>query len=139
MRGEHRCRATIINLLRRRVTGDAGYTVPDFAVCVVILMLIAFAGFELAMVGHARHVAQAAAEDVLNVAADYGSDAAAGRAEGYAYLRQVAGHLLHDPTVQVTRTGTLITVTVTGTVAAPLHVRVSAHASGPVEALPGTG
>jgi len=114
---------------------DDGYNILEFMLTFVALIFITMIVIQFALLWHARHVAQAAAQDALDTASDYQSSAAAGQADGYAYLHQVAPTLVADPQVNVTRTATTVTVDVSGHVLSigPFQLTVHETASGPVE------
>lgn len=132
-----------LGLWRRRLAqrlqalGDdeAGYNIVEFMLTFVVLIVITMILIQFALLWHARHVAQAAAQDALRTASDYQSSASAGQSDGYDYLRQVAPHLVLSPHVTVTRSATTVTVEVTGGVVSvgPFHLTVRESASGPVE------
>jgi Flp pilus assembly protein TadG len=85
---------------------------------------------------HARHIAQAAANEASQVARAYQSSAAAGSAQGQAILDQTGGSVLTDRGVSVTRTATTVTVTVVGhaaNVVPGFSPTVRVTVSGPVE------
>src|SRR5271167_423634 len=65
---------------------DDGYNILEFMLTFVALIFITMIVIQFALLWHARHVAQAAAQDALHTASDYQSSAAAGQADGYAYL-----------------------------------------------------
>lgn len=127
--------ARLSRRLRAAGDGEAGYNIVEFMLTFVALIVITMILIQFALLWHARHVAQAAAQDALRTASDYQSTAAAGQSDGYDYLHQVAPHLVLNPQVAVTRSATTVTVEVTGGVLSvgPFHLTVRESASGPVE------
>jgi Flp pilus assembly protein TadG len=133
-----RRRATQLRRRWHRLRGDErGYTVLDHGLSIVALIGVAVAVIQLCLVSHARHIAHAAAADALRVAADYQSSARAGEQDGYAYLEQVAPHLLGAPRISIVRSATTVTVTVHARVAALMPVSITQTVTGPVERLGG--
>jgi Flp pilus assembly protein TadG len=114
---------------------DDGYNIVEFMLTFVALIVITMVVIQFALLWHARHVAQAAAQDALRTASNYQSTADAGQSDGYAYLHQVAPNLVLDPHVTVTRNATTVNVDVTGHVLSigPFTMTVHESASGPVE------
>lgn len=114
---------------------DDGYNIVEFMLTFVALIIITMVVIQFALLWHARHVAQATAQDALRTASNYQSTADAGETDGYAYLHQVAPNLVLDPHVTVTRNATTVNVDVTGHVLSigPFDMTVHENASGPVE------
>ncbi len=101
-----------------------------------LLLLLLLLILQFAVWAHAAHTAQAVANESLQTARAYQSNAAAGDAQARALLEQIAGTLLTDTTVTVTRTATTVTVTITGrsaTVLPGLRPLIEVTLSGPVE------
>lgn len=126
--------------MRRRLAsgrfGDDGYSVLEAAIVLPVVFLLLMLIVQWAIVWHARHVAQAAAQEGLRTAEAYTATAAAGQADATNYLAQVAPHALPDPQVTVTRTATTVTVRVHAPVMTLLpfgHFSVDESVSGPIE------
>ncbi len=123
-------------LRRVRCGGDTGYTLVEFALTMVAFIALVMLLIQWALVLHARHVAQAAAEDAMRTSAGYQSSAGAGEDDGYAYLTQVAPRLLTGVHVAVDRSATTVNAEVTGSVTSIVPgfgFTVHETASGPVE------
>ena len=101
----------------------------------VALIMITMVVIQFALLWHARHVAQAAAQDALRTASNYQSTADAGQSDGYAYLHQVAPTSSSIHTSPSPRNATNVNVDVTGHVLSigPFNMTVHESASGPVE------
>lgn len=61
------------------------------AVVAPVVMLLSFAGLQVALVSYARSATSTAAIEACDTASAYGSSAAAGRLAGLDYLRRVNG------------------------------------------------
>jgi hypothetical protein len=83
---------------------------------------------------HGQQAAQAAASIALATAREQNGSAAAGQAAADAELRQLTT-ALHDPSVDVQRSATEVTVTITGTVTTVLGITqtINVMAAGPVD------
>jgi Flp pilus assembly protein TadG len=91
---------------------------------------------QYALVWHARHVAEAAAQDGLRAARSYQATAGEGQTAVSDYLNQVAPRLLTSTNVSVDRTATTVTVRVRGDVLSAIpgaDFTVDETAVGPVE------
>lgn len=132
-----RCLRTVQRRWERLRGDERGYTVLDLGLSTWAFIGVAIVVVQLCLAIHARHVAHAAAADALRVAADYQSSAQAGERDGYAYLAQIAPHLLGSPSISVTRTATTVTVTVRARVSALVPIIVTQTLTGPVERLGG--
>lgn len=132
-----RARARIASRLR----GDGGYSVVEVVITFPVLMLLVMFVVQFALLWHARHVAEAAAQDGLRSARGYSSTAELGQQDARSYLAQVAPRLLLAPSVDVQRTPTSVTVRVHAGVLSivPLGLGVDETAAGPVERFVGTG
>jgi Flp pilus assembly protein TadG len=107
-------------------------TVVLMPLVLLIIMLVVQAGLWM----HATHVAQAAANKALVTASAHGSSAGQGRTAGEQSIDALGKKILLDPTVDVARTATTVTVAISATAPAVvpgLHWRVQATAVGPVE------
>lgn len=119
-----------------RPRGDRGYSVLEAAITLPAIVLLTMLVVQWAIIWHARHVAQAAAQEALRAASDYGSTAAAGRQDGLSMLQLTAPHALQHPRVTVTRGASAVTVHVHATVYSVIPfatAHIDATAAGPVE------
>ena len=125
----------------RRLRGDDGYSVVEVVITFPVLILLVMLVVQFALLWHARHVAEAAAQDGLRSARGYASTAELGQQDAQSYLAQVAPRLLLAPTVDVRRTPTTVTVRVHAGVLSivPLGLDVDETAVGPVERFVGPG
>jgi Flp pilus assembly protein TadG len=118
----------------RRGQGTAGEVTGAVLLLPVVVTMV-FLVIHAAVVYHARSVVAAAAQDAARVAQADGGSAAGGRAVAEQILRGSDG-LLPAPSVQIERSPTTVTVTVSGQVRGPipwLRPTVMASAGGPVE------
>ena len=124
-----------------RLRGEAGYSVVEVAITFPVLLLLVMLVVQFALLWHARHVAEAAAQAGLRSARGYTSTAELGQSDARSYLTQVAPRLLVAPTVDVRRTPTTVTVRVHAGVLSivPLGLGVDETAVGPVERYVGPG
>lgn len=122
----------------RRPRGDGGFSTLEAVITIpaglVLLMLVV----QVALVWHASHVAQAAAQEGLRVGRGYEATAADGQAQATTYLRTIAPGLIPAPQVSATRDATTVTVTVQADVASVLPITfgcctITEQATGPVE------
>ncbi len=105
-------------------------------IAMVVLVFVVLAIVQFALAAYANHIAQGAADQALDSARVLNGTDADGQSEAQAVLRQLATGPLTNPTVQVTRGATTVTVTITGTaehVVPGLTLHVHAEASGPIE------
>lgn len=125
-------------IVRRTAASDSGASSVEIALITPLLMLLLLGVIQFALAEHARHIAQAAAVRALAAAETQDAGVSAGTAAGQDALAQLAGTVLRNPTVTVTRTADQANVTVSGQVVSllpGLHLTVRAHSSGPVEHL----
>jgi Flp pilus assembly protein TadG len=118
---------------RRR---DRGAVSVQLLIAVPLLNLLIMLSVQFALYAHATHVAQTAAAQALAAARAETGTAAAGDAQARSVLAQLAGELLHQPTVSVSRTGDQVHVEVTGVPPAVvpfLRMQVHAVVHGPAE------
>jgi Tfp pilus assembly protein PilV len=107
-----------------------------------LLALLLLVVVQFGVWAHAQHIAQAAANEALQVARAYRSSAAAGDAQARELLDQSGGSILTDRAVTVTRTATTVTVTITGraaTVVPGVRASVRVSVTGPVERVAALG
>jgi len=129
-----RCRA---RWRRVHTEPDRGSTVAEAVLIVPVIIIATLLVVQFVLVWHGRHVAQAAAQTAARAAAVYQGSADVGRADGNAYLAQVAPNLLPGRDVQVTRDATTVRVTVHADVLTLIpfgSFTVDEQASAPVEA-----
>lgn len=122
----------------RCLDDDRGSAPAETALAMALMMLLIAGVVQFALAEHAQHIAQAAAIQALTEAQAQDGTAGDGQAAGATALSQLAGDVLQDPHVTVTRTATQVTATVRGQVIGVfpgLHLPVAAHAAGPVERL----
>jgi Flp pilus assembly protein TadG len=123
---------------RLRSTGDRGFLTLEIVIVIPVALTLTLLVVQYVMLWHARHVAEAAAQNGLRVARGYLSSAAAGQSSATEYLNATAGHLLSCDAQCVHATRDLVTATVTvhATVKSVVpfgHFSVTEHATGPVE------
>lgn len=128
----------------RRVAGDPdrGSATVEAVLIVPIVVVLTMVVVQFVLLWHGRHVAQAAAQTAARSAAAYQATAAAGQADGNAYLQQVAPNLLPGRDVQVVRDATTVTVNVHADVLSVIpfgSFTVDESASAPVEAFTAAG
>ena len=102
-------------------------------------MVLLMAAVQFAIWQHAAHMARAAANEGLQTARAYGSNAAAGRADTSTILASLSGNVLKDPQVSASRNTTTASVTVTGRAASiipGLSLPVTITVTAPVERVP---
>jgi Flp pilus assembly protein TadG len=119
-----------------RQRGEGGYSVVEAAVIFPLLLFLLMTIFQVALWWHARHVAQAAAQEGSRAARAYHASAAAGQERAEDYLHALGSRLLPGAQVTVTRTATTVTVHVHGTVVGivpGLRLAVDETSSSPVE------
>ncbi|MYT27486.1 MULTISPECIES: TadE/TadG family type IV pilus assembly protein [unclassified Streptomyces] len=126
----------IVSLRKWRV--DRGAASTQLVLVIPVLLLLAMLIVQFALVWHARHIAQYAAQRALATARAQHGSAADGRAQAARSLVALGSRTLTTPSVAVERTTTQTTVRVRGTVMAVvpgLHLHASGTAAGPTERL----
>ncbi|MFF2811828.1 TadE/TadG family type IV pilus assembly protein [Streptomyces sp. NPDC058000] len=124
--------------IHRRLRDDRGTATTQLVLVVPVLLLLAMLVVQFALVWHARHIAQFAAQRALAAARTKAGTAADGRAQAGRSLAALGGRILTAPSVTVARTATQTTVRVRGTVMAVvpgLYLHASGTVSGPTERL----
>ena len=119
---------------------ERGAASVELVVATPLLGLLLMLVVQFALWAHATHIAQAAANAGVQTARAYTSSADAGRTEATTTLDHLAGTVLSDPGVDVERTATTATVTVTGqaiAVVPGLHLPVRVTVTAPRELVPG--
>lgn len=122
--------------LLRRLGTDRGSTTTEVVLYSPLLMLLVLVGVQLAVWALAQLGVQHAANHALQTTRVTGGTAAAGTTEATTILTDVAGRIVNDPHVSVTRSPDTATVTLRGTVLpiVPfLHLRVSTTVTAPTE------
>ncbi|QHA07831.1 pilus assembly protein [Streptomyces broussonetiae] len=124
--------------LLRRLGGDRGAAGTQLVLVVPALLLIALLTVQFALVWHARHIAQYAAQRALAAARTEHGTAADGRTQARRSLAALGSRVLTAVSVTAERTATQTTVRVQGAVIRVLPVpglvlHASATASGPTE------
>jgi hypothetical protein len=121
---------------RRRLGGDRGSVTTEVVLYAPLLMLLVLLGVQFATWGVAQLAVQHAANHALQTTRIEGGTVAAGRADANAVLTQVAGSLVSDRQVDVTRTADTATVQISATaprVVPFLTLSVSTTVTAPVE------
>jgi Flp pilus assembly protein TadG len=124
---------------RARGTGhssDDGSSIVELVIVFPALLLVVMMTIEFGIWMHARHVAQAAADDGLARAQQLNGTADLGRAEAQTALIRLAGTMLANPSVIATRDRTTASVTIDATsisVVPFFTLTVHERVSGPVE------
>lgn len=130
--------ATRITPVGRRRATDDGSSTAELAVVTPVLMLVLMVIVQFAVYFCALHVAQAAAaRAAAGVGREHGRTDD-GVSEAHRILGTVGSGFLTAPDVAITRTATLTTVRISGTVVSVvpfLHLKVASAARTPNEAL----
>jgi Flp pilus assembly protein TadG len=119
-----------------RAARESGAATAELVVATPLLMLLVLLVVQFALYLHALHVAQAAAAQALAAARAENGSVAAGQDQAALTLDQLAGDLLTDTHVTVTRGAAEARVQVAGTaqqVVPFLRLPVGTVAHGPVE------
>jgi Flp pilus assembly protein TadG len=128
--------------LRRRTpvcgvrNNDEGSSIVELVIVFPALLLVVMMAIEFGLWMHARHLAQAAADDGLGRAQQLNGTADLGRAEAQTSLTRLAGTILTGSTVSATRTSTVASVTIDATsisVVPFFTLTIHERVSGPVE------
>lgn len=122
--------------LLRTLRDDRGAASTQLVLVLPVLLLLALLIVQFALVWHARHIAQYAAQRALATARAEDATAADGRDQARRSLAALSSRILAAPSVAVDRTTTQTTVRVGGTVMAVvpgLTLHASGTASGPTE------
>ncbi|MFF4602730.1 TadE/TadG family type IV pilus assembly protein [Streptomyces sp. NPDC001339] len=125
-----------MNPLLRRLRDDRGSASTQLVLVVPVLLLLVLLIVQFALVWHARHIAQFAAQRALAAARVKDATAADGRAQARRSLAVLGSRILAAPSVAVDRTTAQTTARVGGTVIAVvpgLALHASGTASGPTE------
>ncbi|MFE0178029.1 TadE/TadG family type IV pilus assembly protein [Streptomyces sp. NPDC059002] len=123
---------------RRRLRSDRGAASTQLVLVVPALLMIALLVVQFALVWHARHIAQYAAQRALAVARTQGGTAADGQVQARRSLAALGSRVLTASSVSAERTAARTTVRVDGTVirvfpVPGLVLHASGTASGPTE------
>jgi Flp pilus assembly protein TadG len=116
---------------------DRGSTVAEAVIIVPVIIIATLVVVQFVLLWHGRHVAQAAAQTAARAAATYQGSADIGRADGDAYLAEVAPSLLPGRNISVTRDVTTVVVTIHADVLTVIpfgNFTIDERASAPVEA-----
>jgi Flp pilus assembly protein TadG len=100
------------------------------------LLLLVLASVHVGLWFHARHIASAASDEGARSARAFGSTDAAGEAKANQFIDQLGPHVMLGRQINVTRSATTVTVTVSGhspAVIPGLTMAISASTSSPVE------
>ncbi len=116
--------------------GQRGSVSTELVVATPLLLVLVMLVVQFALWEDAQHVAESAAERGAETArVEHGSDAQ-GLTAAQTTIAQLGGHLLLGPTVSVSRSGEVVTATVSGRAEAVVPfvtLQVHATAAGPVE------
>ncbi|MCI0686313.1 MAG: pilus assembly protein [Sporichthyaceae bacterium] len=125
---------------RRRGGRDRGDTLVEAILITPIMFFIVLVVIQFALWYHARQIVTAAAQEATRVArvatATPDQVAQAGQDRAYAFVETLGGGTVADPSVQVDRTATTVTVQVeasTLTIVPGLDLRATARSVSPVE------
>jgi len=113
---------------------EEGAVATELAVLMPVLIMLVLIPVQVGLWWHAKQAAEVAADEALDAAQIVGATDADGQAGAQAILGQ-AGNLEHV-VVTVDRTGTDVTVTITGQLGFSIFPgawSVTAHAEGPIE------
>nr|WP_030501005.1 TadE/TadG family type IV pilus assembly protein [Micromonospora purpureochromogenes] len=121
---------------RHRLGGDRGSVTTEVVLYAPLLMLLVLLGVQFATWGVAQLAVQHAANHALQTTRIEGGTVTAGQADADAVLTQVAGSLVGDRQIEVTRTADTATVQISATaprVVPFLTLGVSTTVAAPVE------
>lgn len=117
-----------------KIHRERGAVATELAVLMPVLIMLVLIPVQVGLWWHAKQAAEVAADEALDAAQVVGATAADGQIGAQAILGQ-AGNLEHV-VVTVDRTGTDVTVSITGQLGFsifPGSWSVTAHAEGPIE------
>ena len=117
-----------------KIDRERGAVATELAVLMPVLIMLVLIPVQVGLWWHAKQAAEVAADEALDAAQVAGATAADGQIGAQAILGQ-AGNLEHV-VVTVDRTGTDVTVTITGQLGFSIFPgawSVTAHAEGPIE------
>jgi type II secretory pathway pseudopilin PulG len=119
---------------RRRPGGEEGSSVAESVIVIGVLGALVFGVIQYAADEHAQQAAQSAASLALATARAQNATAGQGQAAAEQILGQLTG-AIHGATVTVNRSGTQVTVSITGQVDTLLGLTqtITVHDAGPVE------
>ena len=100
---------------RRRARNDRGSSTLEYAILFPVLLLLIMAGVQAGLFYHARSIAHAAAEEGARTAAAQTATAGMGEATAADFADRTGSGLLNNVRVDVSRTRTTATATVSGT------------------------
>lgn len=115
---------------------EAGSVSLELAVIFPAVLLLIVAAVQAGLVFHARHLAQAAAQEALRATRVEAGTTAAGRQAATGLLSSSAGDLLAGRQISIVRSPTEADVSITGhaiSLFPGITLTVSAKAAGPVE------
>jgi Flp pilus assembly protein TadG len=117
-------------------TREDGSSIVELVIVFPALLLLVMMTIEFGIWMHARHLAQAAADDGLAQAQQLGGTAAQGQSEAQSQLAFLAGTMLTGSRVTATRNATTASVTIDATsvsVVPFFTLTVHERVSGPIE------
>jgi Flp pilus assembly protein TadG len=127
---------TIAGHSRREGADDGGSGIVELVIVFPALLLLVMMAIEFGIWTHARHLAQAAADDGLTQAQQLDGTATQGQTEAQAQLSFLAGTMLTGSTVTATRNAQNATVTIDATAISVVPffwLTVHERVSGPIE------
>ncbi len=122
--------------LRATMTGEEGSVSAELVVATPLLLLLLLVAVQAGVWWHATHIAESVAAHALAAARVQDGSAVAGERSGRLVIVQLAGNLLTDPQIVVTRGPADANVEVTGSamsVIPGLALPVRAEAAGATE------
>jgi len=137
--GPRRHRAATPLSRRRGRPAERAIATIEMAILTPVMLLLVTVSCQAALWQEADHVALAAAESGVAAGAQVGGSPAGARGEAISAASQMGAGVLISPDANVTESGGLVTVTVTGEseqLVPGIPVSVTASASAPIEGLP---
>lgn len=121
---------------RRARRDERGETMTQTVIVAPVLFTLIMTIIQFALVAHAQNVAEAAAAEGVAAARQFGASESAGSAKASDALASLGPKMLSERTVNVRRSATTVSVTVSGTALSLVpgyHPRINQSSSGPVE------
>ena len=137
--GPRRHRAATPLSRRRGRPAERAIATIEMAILTPVMLLLVTVSCQAALWQEADHVALAAAESGVAAGAQVGGSPAGAKGEAISAASQMGAGVLISPDANVTESGGLVTVTVTGEseqLVPGIPVSVTASASAPIEGLP---
>ena len=121
---------------RESAPTDGGYSTVEFVIIVPLIAAATLLVVQIALIWHAHTVAEGAARQGVQAARAYTATNEDGRRQARAYLTAVDPELLPHAQIDVSRTGTTVTVHIHAhilTAGIPLTFSIDTRSSGPIE------